>query len=428
MAEREGEALSEKPNPKRDDSKFCEECKLKASKYKCPGCSFCSCSLPCVKAHKQRTGCTGKRNRTQFVPLSNFDDNQLLSDYNLLEEAKRVSESAQRMRNKLCRYNYYRLPYHLKSVRSAAASRRTKILFLPSGMSKREKNQTRYEQRKKCIYWTIEWRFHSTDVVLLDHGVNENMNISSIVGNHLKPGPWHHQLKQFCEEDLERLKFFIRKFHKGTSSPFYELDVKAPLRQQLANRVVLEYPVVYVFLPSHTINFEIIKDAYPAVNKPDLWTPGSNNHLSLGDVPFKEEEIVEDDISLAPRVFDIMKNEISVNSASPHQFTHQSRSENVSSNSSERAALSAGVAEGSGLQFSSSNTNEQVFFEDMDFDFDQGLIDAYSHLIAEINPDDFLDLEGILNKEEEAVDRQNFSYSGEDLIAEDELEEGEIVE
>ncbi|PON87069.1 Zinc finger, HIT-type [Trema orientale] len=418
MAEREGEALS----------KFCEECKLKASKYKCPGCSFRSCSLPCVKAHKQRTGCTGKRNRTQFVPLSNFDDNQLLSDYNLLEEAKRVSESAQRMRNKLCRYNYYRLPYHLKSVRSAAASRRTKILFLPSGMSKREKNQTRYEQRKKCIYWTIEWRFHSTDVLLLDHGVNENMNISSIVGNHLKPGPWHHQLKQFCEEDLESLKFFIRKFHKGASSPFYELDVKAPLRQQLANRVVLEYPVVYVFLPSHTINFEIIKDAYTAVNKPDLRTPGSNNHLSLGGVPFKEEEIVEDDISLASRVFDLMKNEISENSASPHQFTHQSRLENVSSNSSERAALSAGVAEGSGLQFSSSNTNEQVFFEDMDFDFDQGLIDAYSHLIAEINPDDFLDLEGILNKEEEAVDRQKFSYAGEDLIAEDELEEGEIVE
>lgn len=57
----------------------CEECKFNPSKYKCPGCSIRSCSLPCVKAHKQRTGCTGKRNQTQYVPISQFDDNLLLS-------------------------------------------------------------------------------------------------------------------------------------------------------------------------------------------------------------------------------------------------------------------------------------------------------------------------------------------------------------
>ncbi|KAB1669641.1 hypothetical protein ES319_1Z025200v1 [Gossypium barbadense] len=76
----------------------CEECKKKASKYKCPGCCLRTCSLPCVNAHKQRTGCTGKRNITSFVPLSRFDDNLLLSDYNLLEETKRVAESATRIR------------------------------------------------------------------------------------------------------------------------------------------------------------------------------------------------------------------------------------------------------------------------------------------------------------------------------------------
>ena len=57
----------------------CEECKSNPSKYKCPGCSIQSCSLPCVKAHKTCTGCTGKRNQTQFVPISQFDDSTLLS-------------------------------------------------------------------------------------------------------------------------------------------------------------------------------------------------------------------------------------------------------------------------------------------------------------------------------------------------------------
>jgi len=57
----------------------CEECKQNPWKYKCPGCSIRSCALPCVKAHKQRTGCTGKRKFTDVVPLSKFDDNLLLS-------------------------------------------------------------------------------------------------------------------------------------------------------------------------------------------------------------------------------------------------------------------------------------------------------------------------------------------------------------
>jgi hypothetical protein len=39
-----------------------------------PGRSIHSCSLPCVKTHKFRTRCTDKRNQTQFVPISKFND------------------------------------------------------------------------------------------------------------------------------------------------------------------------------------------------------------------------------------------------------------------------------------------------------------------------------------------------------------------
>jgi hypothetical protein len=50
-----------------------------AWKYRCHGCSRLTCSLPCVQAHKRRTTCTGKRSRTEPVPIARFDDNQLLS-------------------------------------------------------------------------------------------------------------------------------------------------------------------------------------------------------------------------------------------------------------------------------------------------------------------------------------------------------------
>ncbi|XP_015868093.3 uncharacterized protein LOC107405507 [Ziziphus jujuba] len=420
MEERKEPVLPSNSNPK--ESTFCEECKSNPSKYKCPGCSIRSCSLQCVKAHKQRTGCTGKRNQTQFVPLSQFDDKQLLSDYNMLEEVKRVAESAQRMRYNLCRYNYFRLPYHLRSLRNAASSRRTKLLFLPSGMSKREKNQTRYDQRKKSIYWTIEWQFHSADVVLLDHGVNENMNLCSAIGNHLKPGPWNHPLRKFCEEQLDHLKFFICKYPKGSKSPFYELDSTIPIRQQFANLVILEYPVIYVFLPSQSCDFEVIRDANPIIRKPHLRNSKSNDHLTKEGTAFKEEEI-EDNSSLEPKVFDFMKYG---NPDSLHQFPHQGSSEKLLSNLSDRASSAKEVA-GNSPQ-SSLKTKEQGLFEDMEFDFDQGLIDVYSDLISQINPDDFLDLEGEFSKEEEVEGKKNPSYLMEDFPADNDLEEGEILE
>ena len=41
-------------------------------------------------------GCTGKRKRTDFVPLASFDDSALRSDYFLLEGAQRTRDAARR--------------------------------------------------------------------------------------------------------------------------------------------------------------------------------------------------------------------------------------------------------------------------------------------------------------------------------------------
>ncbi|KAK8639885.1 hypothetical protein V6N13_138251 [Hibiscus sabdariffa] len=363
----------------------CEECKQKASKYKCPGCCLRTCSLPCVNSHKQRTGCNGKRNITSFVPLSKFDDNLLLSDYNLLEETKRVAETAERIRSRICNtmnssyyHHHFKLSNPLRTLRSAAASRRTKLLFLPSGMSRRETNQTQFNRRKKCISWTIEWRFHSTDVVLLDHGVHEDTSLCSLIENHLQPSPWNHPLRRFCEEQLDCLKFFIQKYPKG-KSPFRELDIKAPIRQQLAHTVVLEYPVIHVFLPLDHYDFEVIRENLPVTHR----TEGKDSSIADNEIQkgviFKEEEIEEN--------------------AGAGNKVH-----------------SSSLAKDSGL------------FEDMEFDFEQGLLDAYSDLIAEINPDDFLDLEGeFAEQSEKPGERRDLSNTRGVFFAE-ELEEGEIVD
>ncbi|XVF22996.1 hypothetical protein REPUB_Repub12eG0218900 [Reevesia pubescens] len=360
----------------------CEECKKKASRYKCPGCGLRSCSLTCVNAHKHRTCCNGRRNFTCFVPLSRFDNNLLFSDFNLLEETKRLAESARRIKSKLLRPPHSKLPNILQTVRSIAASRRTKLLFLPTGMSTRETNQTRFHPKNKYISWTIEWRFHSTYVVLLYHGVHEDTSLCS-----------------------------------GLKSPFQELDIKALIRQQLVDTVILEYPVIHVFLPSEHYDFEVIRENHHVTHSAEGKDSSSADNEIPKDVTFNEEEIEKNDSSLDPQVFDLMKHVIS---SSMHQIPHQNKSEKAFGNSVWSSSTRAGA--GNRVNFSSQTKD----FEDMEFDFDQGLIDAYSDLITENNPDDFLDLKCEFIKQSETEYGKDLSNSMGVFFAE-ELKEWDIV-
>lgn len=181
----------------------------------------------------------------------------------------------------------------------------------------------------------------------------------------------------------------------------------------------MEYPVIYVAGPSQIFDFEVIKDVNPSKHKPELKGSESKGHISPAGIHFKEEEI-EDNGSLDPQVFDLTKHE---NSYSLHQFSHESRSEMVNKSSDRDLASVMGTS--SALR-SISKTKKQDIFDDLDFEFDQGLIDAYSDLIAEINPDDFLDFEGEFSKVE-VVGERNYPGNEGFFLQEDDLEEGEIL-
>lgn len=394
--------------PEQSDSKpgpnLCSECNIEASKYKCPGCALRTCSLACVNSHKQRTACSGKRQLSNVVPLSQFDDNMLLSDYNMLEDVKRIADSAQRMRVAVCGYySQFGLSFALKSLRNAAGSRRTRLLFLSNGMSKREKNRTYYNKKNKFISWTVEWRFHSTDVVLLDHGIHENSTLFSAIEKHLKAGPWNHPLRQFCDQSLDSLKIFIRKNPKEPKSLFCQLDINAPIREQLANVVILEYPVVHVFLPSHNCDFDVINNANP--RKVGIKEPAHHDYPSPKGVTFKEEEI-KDGGSSDPRISDLLshsprvvKGAMSVNPVSQVDTRTLTTEDN---NTVTRSCI-----------------EELTGIPDLDFYLDSDLIDVYPDLTAGANSDDYLDFDGILSKQKDIEDKEHF--------VEEELEEGEIA-
>ncbi|KAH9619608.1 hypothetical protein KSS87_022488 [Heliosperma pusillum] len=317
-------------------------------------------------------------------------------DYNLLEDIKRVAESSHRMRNQLCAYYQYRLPRNLQTLQNAAAKRRTRLQFFPTGMSKRQKNQTRFVPKPRSIKWTIEWRFHSTDISLLEHMVHENSTLRSVVGKHLQPSPWRNKLRRFAEETVDNLKFYIRLNQKYTDSSYRELDLDAPLRELFSGLVILEYPIIHIFLPADPCNFKVVKDVKRTITEVKSKEPITDDTSSPLIICSKEEEIVEDDCP-EPKIFDFLDKSIKeLPKNSPTQ---------------------AHVPEANDVQCS---TEVEMLDSSIDdFDFDQELIDAYSLLMEQGNPDIFLD-----DKQEvEAGDHVSTDVFFADLA---ELEEGEI--
>ncbi|XP_056841761.1 uncharacterized protein LOC108858503 [Raphanus sativus] len=219
--------------------------------------------------------------------------------------------------------------------------------------------------RSKCISWTIEWRFHSTDVVLVDHGVGEDTSLCSVIENHLKPGPWIHKLKPFCDVDLVSLKLFIRQYPKGAKAPFKELDIKAPLRQQLAKVAIVEYPVIHVYLPSHSYDFDVIRDFDHLNTTPD--PNGSSLYYghrdTKGTIITSREEETEEECKInsgEPEVLDIIKQV------------------------SEDSKVEGGVTKNPHIQVDPPEQGDAA--DNMVVEFEQGLIDTYSDLFAEMDP------------------------------------------
>uniref|UniRef100_J3L846 BCD1 alpha/beta domain-containing protein n=2 Tax=Oryza brachyantha TaxID=4533 RepID=J3L846_ORYBR len=171
-------------------------------------------------------------------------------------------------------------------------------------MVRREKNRSRHNHRKDCIYWTIEWRFNSTDVVLTDHNIDEHASLLSLLEKHLSAGPWKDQLTPYRNTDLRDLRLFIQKSAKESASPYRQLNVEEPLGPQLRSINIVEYPTINVFLPSDSCGFEVEKivNKLPANGKPPS---SSTDSPDLEGTEFHEEEIEEGELASETQVIDL---------------------------------------------------------------------------------------------------------------------------
>ena len=140
-----------------------------------------------------------------------------------------------------------------------AKKRGTIVQLLPSLIHK--PNPTRLDFKRDTIYWYVNWVFPSSDnLQISEDNVSENEKLCSILS------------KYFCKQESEymqkRLECYqciglkgVKVLLKGTqrqNAQYFELDLTSSVKENLKNKVIVEYPTFYVVKAEHVGCYSII--------------------------------------------------------------------------------------------------------------------------------------------------------------------------
>ncbi|KAL0482074.1 Box C/D snoRNA protein 1 [Acrasis kona] len=267
----------------------CQVCSTNESKYTCPGCSIHFCNLSCSKKHKEDTKCTGKRDVTKFVELSKFDLNTLRSDAKLKSDRSERSRKADNIDDHTFQFH----PAHVKFVQRRIHERSIHMQLMPQGMTRRERNTTQYKNKEDKVFWRIELIFdqqldeNNNKVEVYEKHVDENVSLNtfllqyidassvSVTGDSvgtstlITHATTRDKLKNYTDRLAENntstcpFSFFMLVERKPPSSKpnevlYYELDGSKSLRNSLVDKIVVEFPIIHVVLPSEKQSYQVI--------------------------------------------------------------------------------------------------------------------------------------------------------------------------
>ncbi|KAK6629552.1 hypothetical protein RUM43_003369 [Polyplax serrata] len=241
----------------------CEVCGSENAQYTCPRCEIKTCSLDCVKIHKKELECNGDRDKVGFVPISKFTNLTLLSDYRLLEDVSRTIDNCKRNPNKkYTRYNKP-LPPHLYRLRKAAYSRGTNLQFLPQHFTRHQHNSTILNFETRVIEWRLELVFcHAENLKIVIEKCSENERLSSVLSNFITfdkcPEPYKKVLKYYHSTGLPGVEVLLKAENVQQQPSFFALDLSSTLRENFEDRIIIEYPIMWVIFKSHKDEFTIL--------------------------------------------------------------------------------------------------------------------------------------------------------------------------
>lgn len=122
----------------------CRVCRAALHKYTCPACFSKSCSVECIKRHKQDTGCSGMRSRVRFIPASKYDINSLIDDSAFLQQVARAKDVAKRGQVASIGHKIGKKQHTLAKRASECG---VNLTFMPRGMRRATINKSFFNQK-----------------------------------------------------------------------------------------------------------------------------------------------------------------------------------------------------------------------------------------------------------------------------------------
>ncbi|XP_047402352.1 box C/D snoRNA protein 1-like [Sciurus carolinensis] len=236
----------------------CETCGTKEAKYRCPRCMRYSCSLPCVKKHKAELTCNGVRDKTAYISIQQFTEMNLLSDYQFLEDVARTADH-------ISRDVFLKRPIsnkHMYFMKNRARRQGINLKLLPNGFTKRKENSTFFDKRKQQFCWHVNLQFPQSQAVYIEKRVPDDKTINEILKPYIDPEKSDPVIRQ-------RLKAYIRsqtgvqilmkvEHMQQNLVRYYELDPYKSLLDNLRNKVIIEYPTLYVVLKGSSNDMKVL--------------------------------------------------------------------------------------------------------------------------------------------------------------------------
>lgn len=148
--------------------------------------------------------------------------------------------------------------------------------YMPQHFSRHKLNTTYLNWKTNELYWRIEWIFpQAENTKWITERALESRRLSSLVEAVINP---IHSLEDKTNiEEInvrmnlnERLQFYrasgisglkvLLKAEKieNSKSKFYELDTTLTLKENLEDKIIIEFPTIYVILRDHSDMYEII--------------------------------------------------------------------------------------------------------------------------------------------------------------------------
>lgn len=220
--------------------------------------------MACLNIHKKELACSGIRDRTKFIPIKQMTNMDFMSDYTFLEECTRYV--ADRKRDKQKQYTRYNknLAAPLFKLRCACHDRKITLRFLLKNFTKHMSNTTFYDWQTKMIHWRIEWIFpNAGNVRFVDERCLETEPLSRFLEKYFNPAAGNELINKHLEfyqsKGLAGVEVLlkaegVRKCHNR----YFALDLTKTLNENLAEKTIVEFPVIYIVFNELAREFDVI--------------------------------------------------------------------------------------------------------------------------------------------------------------------------